>query len=217
MLAGAAAVAMLGNGLLQATRRLVAAMLAEAGTISGTWSGQVAAAAWALGGRAALMLLIVMAAAVTANVVQFGLLFSGEPMQWDFARLSPVGGLKRMLSLRSAVRAGLGAVKVLAAAGLAALAVRAAMSRWVRAESLSAADVADTIGRQVIAVSLWIATALLAVALLDLIYQRWQYRQDLKMTRREILEDLRKTEGDERIRQRRRRLRSKLVSGRQGT
>ncbi len=217
MLAAVGAAAMLGDGLLQAARRLTAAMLTEAGTVSCTWSGQVAAAAWVLAGKAALMLLIVIAAAIAANIVQFGLLFSGEPVQLDFARLSPAAGLRKILSLRSVVRAGFGVVKVLMTAGIAALAVRAAISQRLSAASLSAADLAATIGRQVLAAALSIAAALLAVALLDLLYQRWQYRQDLKMTRREFLEDLRKTEGDERMRQRRRHLRSHLLSRRQET
>jgi flagellar biosynthetic protein FlhB len=193
-----AAIAM-GDGLLQAAKRLMAAMLAEAGDVSGGWSGDVVAAAWALASRAGLMLLIIIVAAVAANVAQFGLLFVGELAGLDFARLSPAAGLGRMLSLRAAVRAILNIVKVIAVAGIAWWAVRAAMPRLVSAGNLSAADWAAWTAHEVLTTALWIAAALLAVALVDLLYQRWQYRQDLKMTRREFLEDLRKMEGQERL------------------
>ncbi|MGA2265073.1 MAG: EscU/YscU/HrcU family type III secretion system export apparatus switch protein [Phycisphaerae bacterium] len=207
-----AAIAM-GGGLLQAAKRLVAAMLAEAGDVSGggstslteIWSGDVASAAWALAGRAGLMLLVVVAAAVAANIAQFGLLFAGEVAEPDFARLSPVAGVGRVLSLRSLVRAALGIVKVIAVAGIAWSAVRAAMPRLISAGNLSAADWAAWTAREVLTTALWITAALLAVALVDLLYQRWQYLQDLKMTRREFLEDLRKMESTERLRRPRRR------------
>jgi flagellar biosynthetic protein FlhB len=52
---------------------------------------------------------------------------------------------------------------------------------------------------------------LLAIALVDWLYQRWQHREDLKMTRREWLDDLRRSEGDPRNKARRRRAGTELV------
>jgi flagellar biosynthetic protein FlhB len=45
---------------------------------------------------------------------------------------------------------------------------------------------------------------LLALGILDFLFQRWQYEQDLKMTREEVREELKRMEGDPTIRARRR-------------
>ena len=51
-----------------------------------------------------------------------------------------------------------------------------------------------------------IAGALLVLGILDYLYQRWQFRRDLMMTRAELLADMRQMEGDPRIRTRRKEL-----------
>ena len=52
------------------------------------------------------------------------------------------------------------------------------------------------------------------MALIDWVYQRWQHVQDLKMTRRELLDDLRRMEGDPRLAGRRKHLAEKLAQQR---
>ncbi|MCJ7545108.1 MAG: EscU/YscU/HrcU family type III secretion system export apparatus switch protein [Phycisphaerae bacterium] len=201
--AGVAAAAVLAGGSVDAMRRLTAAMLAEAGRVSASWSGEVSSAAWALAARTAGLLAVVTVMAVVANVVQFGLLFSGEAVRLDLGRLSPVAGLGRMFSARAAVRAAMAIAKVLAAAGVVWMTVWAMVSHAAGAGEQPAARVGEWIGWRVAWVAGWVAGALLVAALVDLVYQRWQYLQDLKMTRREFLQDLRQIEGGKRRRRRR--------------
>jgi flagellar biosynthesis protein FlhB len=63
------------------------------------------------------------------------------------------------------------------------------------AAELPVGEVGRWLGGRVAAVAGAVAAVLLAAALVDLVYQRWQYLQDLKMTRREFLQDLRQMEG----------------------
>jgi flagellar biosynthetic protein FlhB len=49
---------------------------------------------------------------------------------------------------------------------------------------------------------------------IDLIYQRWQYQQDLRISRRQLLDDLRRMNGDPQVAGRRGQLRRKWVSQR---
>ena len=56
----------------------------------------------------------------------------------------------------------------------------------------------------VVRIALRVAVALFVLAIPDLLYQRWQHKQDLKMTWHEYLDDLRRMEGDPLIRRRQR-------------
>ena len=64
------------------------------------------------------------------------------------------------------------------------------------------------------AVALQIALVLLAFGLIDYAIQRFRLERQLKMTRRELAEELRETEGDSRIKSRRRELRTSLAKAR---
>jgi flagellar biosynthetic protein FlhB len=192
---GVAAVAVLGGGLFAAVRRLTVAMLTEAGRVSAGWSPAVAAAAWAVAGWLAGIVAVAIVVAAGANLVQFGVLFSAEAVRPDLTRLSLGAGLGRMFSTRSAVRAGLAVVKVFAAACAAWIAIAVMLPRALMAADQPPAELARWLGWRIAAVAGAVVAVLLVAGLVDLVYQRWQYLQDLKMTRREFLEDLRQMEG----------------------
>jgi len=202
-LAGLAALAVLGRGAFEALRQMTALMLGRAGADGAAWSTEAARAAWPVLVRFVALLVAVVLAAVAANVAQFGLLLSGEPVKVDLARVSPAAGLARMFSLRSAVRVAMSAAKLAIVAIVVWVMVRGAMLASESPATASAEELARLAGGKLLAGGLWAAAGISALAVVDLIYQRWQYRQDLKMTRREFLEDLRQMEGGSRIAARR--------------
>jgi flagellar biosynthesis protein FlhB len=154
---------------------------------------------------------IVLAAALAANLLQVGFLFTAQPLTPDFDRLNPVSGLGRLFSVRGLLRL---------VAGLLKLAVVALVVFWtlwaerVRLVELSGRGFEQIPGIAVdlmLVLSLRAALALFALALLDYGAQRWQYERDLRMSKQEVREELRRYEGDPRIRERRRALQQQLA------
>jgi len=199
----------LGGPILEGLRRMTALALdgadcpaggpAQAGRLLWEGLGPVLALAAAMG--AALV-----AVAAAANLVQVGFMASTEVVQADFTRLSPGRGLKRLLSGRSAFRGAMACVKVAAAGAAAAWVLREALPRIAGAAALAPADLAGEAGSLALRMALAVGLALAGPAVADWLYQRWRLRQDLKMTRREYLDDLRRMEGDGQVRRRQRRL-----------
>jgi flagellar biosynthetic protein FlhB len=150
-----------------------------------------------------LMLTVFILALVT-SFGQVGVMFTFTPITPSLSKLSPLKGLKRMFSAHSAVHLAMGLAKtgVLSMVTystlngrLDALAQAALMSHWAIAEV--AVDLIFTL-------CLRLALALLILAIIDLIYQRWKYERDLRMTKQEIKEELRRMDGDPQIKRRRR-------------
>jgi len=216
MLAGLAGLAAAGPGLLRALTAMVATFLSSAGD-----GGAVAAApahglAEAVGALVSVAWPIVVAPAVVAvlaNVVQFGLLASVEPIRPDLRRLLPSAGLRRVLSTRSAVRAALGLAKVIAVVAVFAVTLRSKMEGIVEAALGGPGPLAAGLGRMACQLAVRLAVALGLLAAVDWLYQRWQHTQDLKITRRELLEDMRRMEGDVKLTGRRRRF-ARRIAGR---
>ncbi len=152
---------------------------------------------------AGLLGLCVVAAAV-AGLVQVGMRATVEPIRPKWSRLSISGGLRRMVSGRSGVRMLLAGAKIALAGWLIVSAARSELAAfWAVGEG----PTQELLPRALEAIRpvVWrLAIVLAAMAGADWVYQRWQYRRNLRMTRREWKDDLKRMEGDPEIRRRRR-------------
>jgi len=64
--------------------------------------------------------------------------------------------------------------------------------------------------------ALWVGIALFALALLDFAYQRWKHEQDLRMTRQEVVEEMKNMQGDPQVMARRRAVQRQMALNRMG-
>ena len=164
------------------------------------------------------VLIVAVIVGVLANIFQIGLIFSSQPLMPQMSRINPISGFKRILSMRGLFEA----VKSIFKIGLIGYIVyRTIMSGLVDVVSLVDADKSNiaalfvsTVGRIGFQVFLRAALALLFLSLFDFLYQRWQHEQDIRMTREEIREEMKRTEGDPEIRRRIRRVQRELSQAR---
>lgn len=144
--------------------------------------------------------------AVAANVLQFGFLFAPKAVKVRFDNLSPVKGFKRIFSRRTAVEAFKGFLKIGVIGLTAWLTVSGRLDHLLALMNsdlgLFLGAVAGLAGTLMLRVGL----ALLGLALLDLAYQRWEYAENLKMSKQEVKDEHRQMEGDPLVKARIRRL-----------
>ena len=145
-------------------------------------------------------MLITIIATFVSNFMQHGFLFSPEAFKFDPQRISPIAGLKRVFSLRSVVEL----LKTVAKMIILISCIYFVLSPFLKT-ILSSYDTDmrgfmkilwSTISRTFIAVC--ILSAILAV--LDFMYQRHEYYKNLRMTKQEVKEELKHTEGNPEIR-----------------
>ncbi len=139
---------------------------------------------------------VLLAVGVAASVAQVGFLINTEKLAPDFDKLNPAKGLSRLFSLASLVKAGLMLLKVAALAGVAYLIVE---GRAGVLTSLSQGPLAWSVAAAwaiVLRLALFLAAAIVGVAILDYIYQRYQFEQSLRMTKEEVKRELKEEEGD---------------------
>ena len=185
---------LLGGPLLGQLVKMTGGLLAQADTPVTDVSNLTVGVWGPLAGVAGSLVLLaagVIAVAVFANIVQIGVMVSGRAIRLDFARLSPTKGLGRMFSRRSLVRGGMAVAKI-AAVGVVGF-------RTFREADLSSFGAAADAGEIVVLAAglvfrlvMQVGFVLLALAVVDFLYQRWQYRQDLRMTRREVAAERRR-------------------------
>ena len=164
------------------------------------------------------VLIVAVLVGILGNIFQIGLIFSSQPLMPQLSRINPISGFQRILSMRGLFEA----VKSIFKIGLIGYIVyRTIMSGLVDVVSLVDADKSNiaalfvsTVGRIGFQVFLRAALALLFLSIFDFLYQRWQHEQDIRMTREEIREEMKRTEGDPEIRRRIRRVQRELSQAR---
>ena len=145
---------------------------------------------------------------------QVGFQFAPRAVALDAAKLDPIKGMQRMLGLRGVVRTALASAKILF------IATAVSVVAWNQLPNLAAlfgADVRPAVGAAVaVALRATIAglIAILLLALIDLVYQRWQHEKDMRMSKKELREEWKSLEGDPHLKARIRRLQREMATSR---
>jgi len=136
---------------------------------------------------------------------------ASEALTPNWERLNPVSGLKRMFSLRSATPIALATVKLTVIVTLTYSIVKSILSDPIFFTAVSAARIAEFLAESSIRITLRVGIVLIFIAAVDYAYQFWQTNRDLMMTKQEVREDLKNTEGNPRVKASQRRHRTKIT------
>ena len=153
-------------------------------------------------------------AAVSAPLVLGGWSFAASAIAPDFSRLDPAAGLGRMFSARAAVELGKALAKfaVVATAGIIVMRGNSAALLGLGAEPIHAAiGHAVNISGQALTS---LTAALIVIAAIDVPFQLYQHNSDLKMTRDEIKQEAKESEGSPEVKGRIRKLQREIAEGR---
>jgi len=159
------------------------------------WIECVAAVAEVL----APILLIVVLLGVVATMAQTRMLVTTEPLKPKFERINPFKGFKRLFSLNSVIEALKGILKI---SILLYLVYSCLMDMISVAQRYMYADLAAACNHlleAVFSMLLKVGGAFLVIAAADFGYQWWDYERQMKMTKQEIKEEYKQTEGDPQV------------------
>ena len=143
------------------------------------------AANWLLGyaGRLALaavpLLLAMLFAGVLVNVTQTGVVFSTKKIVPKLSHISPISGVKRIVSLQGLVRLGFGLFKVAVITVVAFFAVRYYSDSMLQLAELSVPQIASSLFECLLGTCVWIGLSLFILAILEFAFQKWKHEQDL--------------------------------------
>lgn len=172
-------------------------------------AGRASAAAllWSAGP----VLAAVALASLAANVLQVGLLVTTHPLEPSLDRLNPLRGLSRLASGRTLVQLALNLVKLLTVGWLIYGLLGSRAGDVMASLGLGGAAQLAWMARTAYDFALRVALLLFVLAILDYVWQRFRFERDLRMTKEEVREEMRRMEGDPLLKQRRRQLQMKLA------
>jgi flagellar biosynthetic protein FlhB len=138
-----------------------------------------------------LILVGILLTGVSVTLVQTGFLWAGKKIGFDFKRLNPLTGLKRIFSGSGRALIKLVLVgwvvysyikdQVVELSGIGSMNLAFGVTEWV--------NLATTLAIRV-------GSAYLVLAVADYAFQRWRFMRSMRMTKQEIKEDYKRSEGD---------------------
>ena len=152
---------------------------------------------------------------VAVNVAQVGWAFNPARLQPNMGALNPFKGIGRLFGKgRSPMQAVMGALKLVLVTTVAYSALHGRLPEVVLAQQLDYVQILGLGASIVYSIGLRVGIMLLVLAILDYALQRYRMEKQLKMSKQEVQEEMRRMEGDPKIKQRRRQIAMQIANQR---
>lgn len=145
-----------------------------------------------------LMLLVALFSPLLMN----GWLFSFKPLTPNFSKLDPIAGIARMFSTNSLMELGKAIAKALVVGGVGTLVIWHNKDTVLLLVSEPLARAIPHLGSLVWGSFAAIMGGMLLIVAVDVPFQLWEHNKKLKMTKEEVRQEAKETEGDPQVKQR---------------
>ena len=167
-----------------------------------------------IGSVMGIPILAIMVIAVATGLVQNGFMLATKALEPKLEKFNPIKGAKRMFSARSVMEFVKGIVKI---AIVGTIALIPLLPLFNRIDTLPTVDVGmlpQEIQTLVLKLLIGVLAVLFVIAIVDLIYQRYEHKKQLRMTKQEVKDEVKQTEGDPQVRMRLRKIRMERATRR---
>ncbi len=157
------------------------------------------------------VLLVVWIGGAIGQLMQVGLLFTLKPIQPGISKLNPIKGATSIFGWTGIMKAAIDVCKMLVVLAMAVFTIQDFIERITILPYLFALDGLQAIADLVFILAIRLLAILFIMGLLDYWFQKWKHKKDLKMTKQEVKDEMKQSEGDPQVRKRRARLQQQIA------
>lgn len=148
------------------------------------------------------IMLVLCIVAILANYLQTGFIWTLYPLKPQLSKFNPIKGLGKFVSKRSFVELAKSVAKI-AIVGWAGFSVlKDEFSHLIPLVYQGKVQIISMLGELSLKVVIRCLWVIILLAIIDYIYQKWEFEEKLKMTKQEVKDELKQTEGDPKIKSR---------------
>jgi len=155
---------------------------------------------------ASLVVPVMLASAIMGIVINFsqvGPLFTGESLKPKLDSLNIIKGFGKLFSIKSLVEMVKSVLKIIIIAVIAYIYLRNSITDLITMTEQGLQPALMMIGNLIFKAAVAITIFLVGVGVFDFIYQKWEHKRNLKMTKYEVKQERKEMEGDPMIQQQR--------------
>jgi flagellar biosynthetic protein FlhB len=140
-----------------------------------------------------------VAIAIVISIIQVGWKVSTKPLQPNISKFNPISGFKRIFSKDSLFNLVMAIIKITVIALIAYFSIRNNANDLFILYEISLNQAIALVGSIILNTGLKISLVYLIVGLADYVYQKHKFSEDMKMTKQEVKDEYKNTEGDPQI------------------
>lgn len=147
-------------------------------------------------GLIALPMIILFVSALVGPMAQVGFLVAPEVLKFDFSKVSIMKGFARLFSMRSVIEFVKGILKISVIGIVGYTLVHPYIGAIEHTMDQSVGVMLENLHAMTMRMMIGILVALLIISIADVLYQRWEFGKQMRMTKQEVKDEYKQTEGD---------------------
>ena len=148
---------------------------------------------------AAPFFIVAFIIAFVSDLVQVGFKPTGKPLQPKLSKLNPISGMKKIFSARKLFDLGKSLLKLVVMAAVIYSFFTGRTESLFLLYDIPLKQAIGLMGNLIIDLGFRIAGAYMVIAFIDLIYQRRKFNKDMMMTKKEVKDEYKNSEGDPQV------------------
>ncbi len=150
--------------------------------------------------------MVMLVAAMALNVMQSGWNLTLKPLMPKGNRISPMQGFKRIFSSKGLFEVGKSIAKISIVGPIAYLTITDKLPQILMLHQLPIKSILATAGGWILVLVAQMILVLFVLAAFDFAFEKWRYKEDLKMTTKEVKDEAKESEGDPQVKVKRRQI-----------
>jgi flagellar biosynthetic protein FlhB len=140
--------------------------------------------------------------AILSNIMQVGFMISGESIIPKLSKIDPIKGFGRLFSKQSFMELMKSLLKLTIVGGIAFLTIKGEMKHFALLGDMEVNSIFVYILKIFFKIFIRCSLAMIVLVIIDYAFQKWEFENRIKMTKQEVKEEFKKSEGDPMIKSR---------------
>jgi flagellar biosynthetic protein FlhB len=141
-------------------------------------------------------LIVLLLMALAGSFVQHGPLLSAESLKPKLEKISPLKGLKRLFSMKALMEFVKGLLKIVIVGGIATAVILPEFAGLEGFAGLAMPIVLERLWSMAVTLLIAVLAVMTVIAGMDLLYQRFEFNKQQRMTKQEVKDEFKQSEGD---------------------
>lgn len=149
------------------------------------------------------LLVVLTSVAILANVGQTGMVYAHKALEVKGSRISPLKGFKKIFSIQGLAELVKGLSKIAIVGIIIYVTLKDELDLFKSMMMIPVSETLSETGRLILNLFTRILSALIILAIADTIYTRFKHNKDLKMTKQEVKDEFKQSDGDPHLKNKR--------------
>ncbi len=148
---------------------------------------------------------------VLSCVAVSGLNFAPQALSLKFSAINPVKGFERLFNVKSVVKLAVSIAKLIVVSTIVWFYLRSRIDTLAAMRWAWSGQIIVAIAKIILGMLTRVCAALLIIAAIDVVFQKWKFTQELKMTKQEVKRERKDTDGSPEVKSRIRRIQIEMA------